>query len=36
MRRRLDDGIELDDDAERIDIDAVHEYLANESYWAEG
>ena len=36
MRRRLDDGIELDDDADRVDIDAVHDYLANESYWAEG
>ena len=36
MRRLLEDGIELDDDADRIDIDAVHEYIANESYWAEG
>ena len=36
MRRRLADGIELDDDATRIDVDAVHDYLANESYWAEG
>ena len=36
MRRVLADGIEVDDDAERTDIDAVHDYLANESYWAEG
>ena len=36
MRRELDDGIELDDDASRIDVGAVHDYLANESYWAEG
>ena len=36
MRRELDDGIELDDDASRVDLDAVHGYLANESYWAEG
>jgi GNAT superfamily N-acetyltransferase len=36
MRRRLDDGIELDDDPARVDLDAVHDYLANESYWAEG
>ena len=36
MRRELDDGIELDDDASRVDLDAVHDYLANESYWAEG
>ncbi len=36
MRRELGDGIELDDDASRVDVDAVHDYLANESYWAEG
>jgi ribosomal protein S18 acetylase RimI-like enzyme len=34
--RRLHDGLELDDDPERIDVAAVHDYLANESYWAEG
>jgi GNAT superfamily N-acetyltransferase len=28
--------IELDDDAGRIDVGAVHDYLANHSYWAEG
>jgi ribosomal protein S18 acetylase RimI-like enzyme len=36
VRREVDDGIELDDDASRIDVGAVHDYLANESYWAEG
>ena len=36
MRRELADGIELDDDPARVDIDAVHDFLANESYWAEG
>ena len=36
MRRRLPSGLELDDDPERVDVDAVHAYLANESYWAEG
>jgi GNAT superfamily N-acetyltransferase len=36
VRRELGDGIELDDDAGRVDVDAVHDYLANESYWAEG
>jgi GNAT superfamily N-acetyltransferase len=36
MRRRLAGGLELDDDPARIDVDAVHDYLANESYWAEG
>jgi ribosomal protein S18 acetylase RimI-like enzyme len=36
MRRALADGIELDDDPTRVDIDAVHDFLANVSYWAEG
>jgi GNAT superfamily N-acetyltransferase len=36
VRRELGDGLVLDDDPARIDIDAVHDYLANESYWAEG
>ncbi len=36
MRRELGDGIELDDDVARIDVDAVHDYLAKESYWAKG
>jgi GNAT superfamily N-acetyltransferase len=29
-------ALELDDDKARIDIAAVHDYLANESYWAKG
>jgi ribosomal protein S18 acetylase RimI-like enzyme len=36
VRRDLGEGIELDDDPHRIDLDAVHDFLANESYWAEG
>lgn len=36
MRRELPDGFELDDDRSRVDVDAVHDYLANESYWAKG
>jgi GNAT superfamily N-acetyltransferase len=36
MRRELPGGYELDDDVERIDLDAVHRYLAEVSYWAEG
>jgi GNAT superfamily N-acetyltransferase len=36
MRRRLGEGIEVDDDAGRIDLAVVHDYLANESYWARG
>jgi GNAT superfamily N-acetyltransferase len=35
MKRSLDDGYELDDDPERVDIDAVHAFLT-QSYWAEG
>ena len=34
--RTLDDGLELDDDPARVDVAAVHEFLANHAYWAEG
>ena len=36
MRRELRDGYELDDEPARIDVDAVHDYLSNHSYWAAG
>ncbi len=36
MRRELDDGFELDDDPERIDVTAVHAYISGESYWGRG
>jgi GNAT superfamily N-acetyltransferase len=36
MRRALADGIELDDDPARIDVGAVHDFLSNHAYWAEG
>jgi ribosomal protein S18 acetylase RimI-like enzyme len=36
MRRELPGGFELDDDPARVDVDAVHAYLAGESYWARG
>jgi len=36
VRRDLGDGYELDDDPGRIDRDAVHRYLSEESYWARG
>jgi len=36
MKRVLEGGYELDDDPGRVDTDAVHDYLANESYWARG
>jgi GNAT superfamily N-acetyltransferase len=36
VRRDLADGFELDDDRSRIDREAVHRYLSEESYWAHG
>jgi GNAT superfamily N-acetyltransferase len=36
MRQTIDGKFELDDDKTRVDLDAVHDYLANESYWAKG
>ena len=36
MRRSLGKGLELDDDPARIDVAAVHDFLANQSYWAKG
>jgi GNAT superfamily N-acetyltransferase len=36
VRRDLGDGFELDDDRDRVDVDAVHRFLAEESYWARG
>ncbi|MDX6411088.1 MAG: hypothetical protein QOE91_604 [Gaiellaceae bacterium] len=36
MRRDLGDGYELDDDTERIDREAVHDFLGNHAYWAKG
>jgi GNAT superfamily N-acetyltransferase len=35
VKRDLGNGYELDDDRERIDLDAVHAYLT-EAYWAKG
>ena len=35
MRRELPGGYELDDDPERVDVDAVHAYVTR-SYWAKG
>jgi GNAT superfamily N-acetyltransferase len=34
MKKELPTGYELDDDLRRIDVDAVHDFLANHSYWA--
>jgi len=36
MRRALPGGIELDDDTARVNVDVVHRYLCDESYWATG
>jgi GNAT superfamily N-acetyltransferase len=36
VRRLLPRGFELDDDPGRVDVDAVHRFLANDAYWARG
>lgn len=36
MRRDLGSGYEVDDDPARIDLDAVHGFIATEAYWAIG
>jgi GNAT superfamily N-acetyltransferase len=36
LRRRLSGSLEIDDDRDRIDANAVHRYLSDESYWARG
>ena len=33
MKRPLEEGYELDDDPERVDLDAVWDYLSTEAYW---
>ena len=33
MRKPLRDGYELDDSSERIDREAVHRFISEESYW---
>jgi GNAT superfamily N-acetyltransferase len=36
VRRELPGGFELDDERERIDVDAVHAFISGESYWGLG
>jgi ribosomal protein S18 acetylase RimI-like enzyme len=36
VRRELPGGFELDDDPDRIDVDAVHAFISRESYWGRG
>jgi GNAT superfamily N-acetyltransferase len=36
MRRPLAGGFELDDDRARLDVDAVHAFISEQSYWGRG
>lgn len=36
MRVELAGGYELDDDRDRVDVDAVHRFLGEEAYWVPG
>ena len=36
MKRELPGGYELDDALQRVDVDSVHDFIANHSYWAPG
>jgi len=36
VKRGLPGGFEVDDDRGRIDVDAVHDFVSNHSYWAPG
>ena len=36
MRRELNDGYELDDDPDRVDVDVVFRFLSEEAYWVPG
>jgi ribosomal protein S18 acetylase RimI-like enzyme len=35
-KRELHGGFELDDDRQRVDLDAVYDFLSTEAYWAKG
>jgi len=36
VRRQLGEGLELDDDRDRVDVDVVHRYLSEDAYWVLG
>jgi GNAT superfamily N-acetyltransferase len=36
MRRSLPGGFELDDDPRRLDVEAIHSFISEQSYWARG
>ena len=34
--RELGDGLELDDDRDRVDVDVVYRFLSEDAYWVRG
>lgn len=36
MKRELSGGFEVDDNRERVDVEAVHDFVSKHSYWAPG
>jgi len=36
VRRDLGGGLELDDDRDRVDVDAVYRFLSEDAYWVRG
>jgi GNAT superfamily N-acetyltransferase len=36
MRRQIGQGLELDDDRDRVDVEIVHRYLSEQAYWVRG
>jgi GNAT superfamily N-acetyltransferase len=36
VKREVAGGFEVDDDPGRIDVEAVHDFVSNHSYWAPG
>jgi GNAT superfamily N-acetyltransferase len=36
VKRELSGGFEVDDDRDRVDVEAVHDFISNHSYWAPG
>ena len=36
VRRELGDGLELDDDRDRVNVDVVHRFLSEDAYWVPG
>jgi GNAT superfamily N-acetyltransferase len=36
MRRAIAGGYEIDDDRDRVDVDAVYSFLSTEAYWVPG